>query len=523
MSEQEKQFSEEAIDTQDSINNADISQSVAEKSNEDEAKDISDVKDDAAYETEEADISSEDSESADTVPDVTKEDAEYVRTAEENTPINDKKKNKHQKKPKKDIFDIKKDIWYRGPISYRHLKILGWICLIIYQVAFVISIGNSMGMELDVGVLSDSTFTGNIHSMALPLMIVSIFAVLLSKRDSYKETIILYGVLAFGLSVLFLLFYYHYILGLFQPISSISLPLSVEMPGKDVAENFLTSALFKTEDFKGFFAFNIFIDLFLCTLLMFFMEYTPKRFFRGKKIVIFRALAILPILYEIASMFIKIMATNKLIEIPLWISPFLTTKPPMSVVMFFSLVRYIKKEKKNFLDTGRTEEEYSEYCKTNIHSFRFSKHLSLTILIYAALDMVLLVILSSVHLVLVDNITDMKYLSTSEGYLQMLKAMLTVWNWGIGNTVEMIELIPLVLLFSYTRTHKVKVIDKLIPIIGVVLIVLVYFEGVFQLVQSWIDYGLYELRYGIEHNSDNIAAIYFKIEEFFRQYGGYLP
>ena len=72
------------------------------------------------------------------------------------------------------------------------------------------------------------------------------------------------------------------------------------------------------------------------------------------------------------------------------------------------------------------------------------------------------------------------------------------------------------------RTHKIKVIDKLIPIIGVVLIVLVYFEGAFQLIQSWIDYGLYELRLGIEHNSDNIAAIYLKIQEFFKLYGGYL-
>ena len=39
-----------------------------------------------------------------------------------------------------------------------------------------------------------------------------------------------------------------------------------------------------------------------------------------------------------------------------------------------------------YLDTGRTEEESNEYCKTNTHSFRFYKHLSLTILIYAALN-----------------------------------------------------------------------------------------------------------------------------------------
>ena len=489
MSEQEGQLSEKTIDVQDDINNVDISQSVTENPDEDEAKDIS-------------------------------SGTEVV--AEENTSIDDKEKSKKQKKPKKDKFDIKKDIWYRGPLSYRHLKILGWICLLVYQVTFVIGIGKSMGMELDVGILSNSTFTGSIHDMALPLMIVSIFAVLLSKRDSYKETIILYGVLAFGLAGLFLLFYYHYILGLFQPISSITLPLSMEMPSKEVAEDFLTTRLFEYEGFKGFFAFNIFIDLFLCTLVMFFMDYTPKRFFQGKKIIIFRALVFIPVLYEVASIFLKIMTTNKLIEVPLWISPFLTTKPPMSMIMFFSIVRYIQTEKKKYLDTGRTEREYNEYCKTNIHSFRFSKHLSLTILIYAALDLALVFILSSVHLVLVDNIYDIEYLSTPEGYQQMFKAFNIVWNWGIGNTAEMIELIPIILLFSYTRTHKVKVIDKLIPIIGIVLIVLVYFEGAFQLIQNWIDYGLSEVRLKIENNADTISAVYSQIEQFINQYGNYM-
>ncbi len=447
------------------------------------------------------------------------EETAAARIAEDNTSDNNKKKSKKQKKPKKDIFDIKKDIRYRGPISYRHLKIFGWICLIIYQVSVVIGIGNSMGMGLDVGVLSDSTFAGNIHDMALPLIIVSIFAVLLSKRDSYKETIILYGVLAVGLAGLFLLFYYHYILGIFQPISSLPRPLSIEMPGKEIAEEFLTSMLFNMDGFKGFFAFNIFIDMFLCTLVMFFMEYTPKRFFQGKKIIFFRAMVLLPVFYEVASIFIKILTTNKLIEIPLWISPFLTTKPPMSMIMFFSVVRYIIKEKNKFLATGRTEEEYEEYRKTNIHSFRFSKHLSLIILVYAALDLALLFILTSVHIVLVDNITDMTYLTSQEGMAQVLSAAYKVWNWGIGNTMEMIELIPVVLLFSYTRTHKVKVIDRLIPIIGIILIVLVYFEGAFQLIQNWLDYGLYEIRYKIQNN-ENITGLYFQIEQLFNQYGG---
>ena len=33
---------------------------------------------------------------------------------------------------------------------------------------------------------------------------------------------------------------------------------------------------------SGVISFNIFIDLFLCTLVMFFMNYMPKKFFTGK-------------------------------------------------------------------------------------------------------------------------------------------------------------------------------------------------------------------------------------------------
>ena len=56
---------------------------------------------------------------------------------------------------------------------------------------------------------------------------------------------------------------------------------------------------------KGFFAFNIFVDLFLCTLVMFFMNARPTKIFTGKKILIFRAFTLLPIAYEVTSIILK--------------------------------------------------------------------------------------------------------------------------------------------------------------------------------------------------------------------------
>ena len=76
----------------------------------------------------------------------------------------------------------------------------------------------------------------------------------------------------------------------------------------------------------------------------------------------------------------------------------------------------------------------------------------------------------------------------------MENAVRIVQNWGIGQTFDMVELIPVVLLFSYTRSHKIAMFDRLIPVIGVILIILVYFEAGFLLAQDWLWYYMPGIR-----------------------------
>ena len=54
---------------------------------------------------------------------------------------------------------------------------------------------------------------------------------------------------------------------------------------------------------------------------------------------------------------------------------------------------------------------------------------------------------------------------------------------GIGGAGILLPIAPVVLLFSYTRTHKNQLIDYLIPVIGVLLSIFVYLEGVYQALQ----------------------------------------
>ena len=55
---------------------------------------------------------------------------------------------------------------------------------------------------------------------------------------------------------------------------------------------------------------------------------------------------------------------------------------------------------------------------------------------------------------------------------------------GFGRSATLLLISPLMLLFSYTRTHKNRLLDSFIPIISIVIIVLVYLEGFFQFFQS---------------------------------------
>ena len=55
---------------------------------------------------------------------------------------------------------------------------------------------------------------------------------------------------------------------------------------------------------------------------------------------------------------------------------------------------------------------------------------------------------------------------------------------GIGNTASALMVAPLVLLFDYTKTHKNKTMDLIIPAAGVALVALVYIEGFFQVLTN---------------------------------------
>ena len=228
----------------------------------------------------------------------------------------------------------------------------------------------------------------------------------------------------------------------------------------------------------GYLAFNIFMDLFLCTLFAFFLNYRPTKVFKGKAIYIFRWMCLLPIIYEVVTLGLKFASAASDFNISPYFYPFLPTKPPVMFLVFIALTLYIKSRERIFIKKGnKTHEEYNAFLSTRANSFHFSRFTSIIFLLGAALDLFLLIVSGVLFLVTMFGEED-------EVTLEMaLSAFNTAYKLGFGQTVPIVLLIPVMLLFSYTKGKKDQKLDMIVPAVGVGSIALLYFEaGFFTLI-----------------------------------------
>ncbi len=388
---------------------------------------------------------------------------EVVVSETESAEADAPKKKKRVNRKRIHELTAENDMKYCGPLSYRYFKLFGWICIVISQMVVVMGLRVTLVHD-DPGIFSNETLFTTITSLSLPFLLISNFAVLLNGHNRYPKLLLINGSISIGFIAFYLLLYYHYILHAVSPFFG----------GKLEADAGLNELLLRDESYHGYFAFNIFLDMFLCTLLLFFADYTPKKFFKGKKIYIFRAFSLIPILYEATSVIAKILATNRVINLPIATYPFLTTKPPMCFIMFMLMVLYIKRREKIFRKNGKTHEEYREFCKTNTNSWQFSRYFNFIIISCSIIDFLVAIILAFVHATNAGLSFD-NFDAVAE----------VIEQWGFGGATPMLLLVPFMLLFSYTRTHKKKIIDSIIPLAGVVLIVIVYVDGIFQLLNGF--------------------------------------
>ena len=205
------------------------------------------------------------------------------------------------------------DIKYKGVFSFQSFQVLGWICITVTVVMALMKVAVRVNPEDAQRFLGIADVISYIAEMSLPFLLMANFARILNNSEGYKKQLLRNGGAAAGIALVFLIFFNRYIVG------------TVGLLLEDASDaNNLVMTSFYGMNKRGFFAFNIFIDLLLCTLFMYFMNARPKRVFTGRKILIFRAFAILPVAYEVASLLLKGLSAAGQVRIPSWGFPLLS-------------------------------------------------------------------------------------------------------------------------------------------------------------------------------------------------------
>jgi hypothetical protein len=354
------------------------------------------------------------------------------------------------------------DIKYRGPISYFGFQVLGWLCIVtgiaIVMMKLSIKVNPDMNARFEtlVGILE------YIPPMSLPFLLIADFSKILNNEEGYKKQIMRNGLAMAGIFVLFNAFFYRYIVG--------SLKLITVEPEQVMP--MLTDMMYLATHY-GFMAFNIFVDLFLCTMFMFFLNYRPAKFFTGGKLYLFRAFAILPIAYEIASMVLKAECAQMKIELPVWTFPLLTVKPPMTFFVFVLMALFIKFREMRYCRHGRTHEDYEAFLKTNRNSLHFSIFLTVMLVIAGIADIIILILMAVKQAGSFEALQ--KIIDTAQEFYPIADAI------GFGRSWPLILVAPIMLLYSYTRKPKFPQFAILIPVVAIVLIVFVVIQGGYQI------------------------------------------
>ena len=379
------------------------------------------------------------------------EDCENV--TDENSAKKEIKKQKKYQKHHLPLYGSGKDLSYRGPFGIIHMRAFGWFFLVVSQLVNVISISSYItGQSTPEYLPIILTILGG---LALPCFIIASYGYILQNKDNQIKIIITYAVLSAVIIAGFYAAYFHYGITLFKKI--------YDNPADAFFgfDELLTIILGSHSDF------NVFIDLFLCSIFVYFLTYDPKKYFQGKKIVIFRLFIVIPILYEIGAIVIKILDAFGVITLPAAIFPFLPTKTPLLFIafIFIAFAEYFKKKK--FFKLGGTQEQFNVFFKTKKNSFMFAKFTALTFAILGSFEIISLLILF--------GISDEPIVINILTVLSKLKA---------GSGLDLIILSPFVLFFSYNRMHKPSRWDIIITILGIGCMALCYIEGLFSAIMT---------------------------------------
>jgi len=342
---------------------------------------------------------------------------------------------------------------YRHPLGEIHLRIIAWACMVISQIGCVMGFAGLIRVVIGRDSLTSSggmppiIEAGEVISalqyLYMPLVVIANFSRIIRSRDYYFKSLLQYGGYTLGLFVVYIYVYFHYIV---RNIRKVVPDLSIACY---FADNFFA------ELFSFLRSLNMFVDLLICTLIVFFTLYTPKKVFTGKLIYLFRSFVVIPIIWNILG-YVFLGLNDPEQEggaiIPGYLFPLIPLKPPVFLFSFICLVLYLKTTQRGFYKNGGTEEEYQKkfFEPESIH--QFSRFTAIILAISSIVDLTL--------------------------YLSFYEDHQTLNRIGIGQGMFMFLAIPVIWFFDFTKEIKNPAVGFLIPIISIAVIVLIWLETI---------------------------------------------
>ena len=170
--------------------------------------------------------------------------------------------------------------------------------------------------------------------------------------------------------------------------------------------------------------------------------YTPKKYFTGDKLLIFRGFVLIPLIWSLLG-YIFLGVNDSGSMIPGYLFPLIPLKPPSFLLVFLSLVVFLKIKERRFVQSGKTLEEYDKEFASpeSVHSF------PLSLAIGSGVDIILFTVFDG----------------------EENRVMQSV---GFGQGSEMFLVIPIILFYDFNKPIKNSSVSTLIPIIGYSLITL---------------------------------------------------
>lgn len=387
---------------------------------------------------------------------VLEEQKEDVLPTEENEPSQEveakekplTRKEKRRNKLRQKYFNPV-DIKYQGPLSYVWLRIIAWVALALGQLVLLNSIASKITSWDALGDTATSILS-SVSSLSTPLFIIAAFSVVLGNQKRFRNQILSSIGCFLGIGLGFCIFYARYVEGLF--VASGLEPELVQSLGTLIGSKVQI---------------NVFSDILAFTLFHFFLNYLPTKFFKGKKIYLFRLFMIIPIGYVAISYVLKLMNGLAILNLPFYVYPFLTTKSPLVFLVFVLCSIWIKNREKLFIKLGATKKDYDHFLTTKRNSLSFSIHLSVIIFVMSIVDLMCIIGAGI-------------YLEGELGILDVPTLFDFITVLGFGNVLPLLMAIPFILLYSYTRKNNNNLIDLFTPVAGIALIALVYLEYIYQ-------------------------------------------